>query len=383
MAIAKKSAINKSSTISSGANTPVIASCVPKSKRENASILTKRQQKALNNFLYGRQSPHCLVKPKIPVQVAASSISIPNEVQEGMGNIMASENVLAMVLAGGQGSRLRPLTDNHAKSAIPFGGNYCLVDFVLSNLVNSGINSIYLLAQYKPESLIFHIEDNWDFASAGRSGFVFVVQPRHDQGECYLGTADAVYKNLVLIERHAPSLVAVFASDHVYRMDVRQMVSFHRECNADATVAATRVPLALASSFGIISTGDKGVIRDFQEKPEFPEAIPSHPECAYASMGNYLFNTEVLMESLELAVREGETDFGMHILPRLIHNYNVHAYDFAENIVPGVQPHEEQAYWRDVGTLEAYIAAHQDIAGSAPRFNLHNLRWPILPVRCL
>jgi glucose-1-phosphate adenylyltransferase len=274
------------------------------------------------------------------------------------------------------------LTDNHAKSAIPFGGICCLVDFVLSNLFNSGIDSIYLLVQYKPESLIWHIQENWNLASVGRNGFVTVVQPRHEQGECYLGTADAVYKNLVLIERHAPSLVAVFASDHVYRMDVSQMVSFHRECNADATVAATRVPIGLASSFGIITTGDNGEILNFQEKPEFPDAIPSHPECAYASMGNYLFNTEALIESLEQAFREGETDFGMHILPRLIHSHHVHAYDFAENIIPGVQAHEEQAYWRDVGTLEAYIAAHQDITGHAPRFNLHNQHWPVLPVRC-
>lgn len=294
---------------------------------------------------------------------------------------MTSGNILAMVLAGGQGSRLRPLTDNHAKPAISFGGSYRLVDFVLSNLVNSGIDSIYLLAQYKPESLIWHIQDNWDFASRGWNGFVRVVQPRREQGEQYLGTADAVYKNLVLIERHAPSIVAVFAADHIYRMDVRQMVNFHRERDADVTVAAARVPIGLASSFGVITTGDKGEIRDFQEKPEYPNAIPSHPECAYASMGNYLFDTEVLVESLEQALRDGETDFGAHILPRLIHNRYVYAYDFAENCVPGVQMHEEPAYWRDVGTLDAYAAAHHDIAGHEPRFDLLNLHWPILPAR--
>ena len=294
---------------------------------------------------------------------------------------MTSANILALVLAGGQGVRLRPLTDNHAKPAISFGGSYRLVDFALSNLVNSGIDSIYLLTQYKPESLAWHVQDNWDLASVGRKGFVSVVQPRHERGEHYRGTADAVYKNLALIERHAPSMVAVFAADHVYRMDVRQMVEFHRECNADVTVAATQVPLALAPSFGIISTGDQGVIRDFQEKPEYPDAIPSNPECAYASMGNYLFDTGVLVEALEQALREGESDFGAHILPRLIRSHHVHAYDFAKNIVPGVRQHEEHAYWRDVGTLEAYAAAHHDIAGHAPRFNLHNLHWPTLPVR--
>jgi len=296
-------------------------------------------------------------------------------------NIMKSTKILAMVLAGGQGSRLRPLTDKHSKPAIPFGGSYRLVDFVLSNMVNSGINSIYLLAQYKPESLIWHIHDNWNLLSAGLNGFISVIQPKQDEGEYYRGTADAVYKNLILIERNAPSIVAVFASDHVYRMDVRQMVHFHYECNADATVAATRVPISLASSFGIISTGKNGEILDFKEKPEYPDAIPTHPESAYASMGNYLFNTEILIECLEHAFLQDETDFGKHILPRLIHSHNVYAYDFAENYVPGIQPYEEQAYWRDVGTLEAYVAAHQDIAGDSPRFNLQNPHWPLLPMR--
>jgi len=294
---------------------------------------------------------------------------------------MTTAKVLAMVLAGGQGSRLRPLTENHAKPAIPFGRSYRLVDFVLSNLVNSGINSIYLLAQYKPESLIWHIEDNWNLKSSGRDGFVSVVQPQHEQGEYYRGTADAVHKNLALIERHAPPMVAIFAADHIYRMDVSQMVDFHRNCSADITISATRVPIESASSFGIISVNANGEIRDFQEKPECPDAIPFHPDIAYASMGNYLFNTDVLVTSLEQALRDGETDFGRHILPRLIHSHHVHAYDFAENIIPGTQPHEEPAYWRDVGTLDAYAAAHQDIIGHAPRFNLLNMHWPILPTR--
>ena len=200
-------------------------------------------------------------------------------------------------------------------------------------------------------------------------------------GETYRGTADAVYKNLALIERHSPSMVAVFAADQVYRMDVRQMVMFHRECDADATVAATRVPLANASSFGIIAAGARGEICDFQEKPEWPDAIPACPEQAYASMGSYLFNTDVLVESLERALREGATDFGKNILPSLIRSRHVYAYDFAGNRVPGIGSHEEQAYWRDEGTLEAYASAYQDVVGTAPRFNLHNLYWPLLPSR--
>ncbi len=292
---------------------------------------------------------------------------------------MRSEKILAIVLAGGEGSRLRPLTLNQAKPAIPFGGSFRLVDFVLSNLVNSGINSIYLLAQYKPKSLIEHVHANWAFGSNDPERFVSVVLPRYEQGESYVGTADAVHKNIDLIERHNPDLVAVFAADHVYRMDVRQMVRFHRECGADVTIAATPVPIESASSFGIISAGEKGEIGNFQEKPEVPCAIPSDPKRAYASMGNYLFDTDVLVEGLEYAIRHGETDFGKHVLPRLIHTHQVHAYDFSDNRVPGMQPYEELAYWRDVGTLDAYAAAQQDILGSMPRFNLHNTNWPILP----
>ncbi len=291
----------------------------------------------------------------------------------------APKKIMAMVLAGGEGSRLRPLTTNHAKPALPFGGSFRLVDFVLSNLVNSGIDSIYLLAQYKPESLIQHVQDNWKLASSGKERFVKVVLPRHEQGGSFRGTADAVHQNLALIEQHAPDMVAVFAADHVYRMDVRQMLQFHCECDADVTVAATQVPIEQASSFGVIVAGHKGEILDFQEKPKAPVAIPSCPECAYASMGNYLFNTDVLVEALEQALRHGETDFGKHVLPRLLRSHRVHAYDFSKNSVPGTQPHEELAYWRDVGTLDAYESAHYDIAGSMPRFNLHNPHWPTLP----
>ncbi len=291
--------------------------------------------------------------------------------------MVAPKRILALVLAGGQGSRLRPLTLTHAKPALPFGGNFRIVDFVLSNLVNSGIDSIYLLAQYKPESLIKHVNASWNLEPAGDERFVRVVLPRQDR--LFRGTADAVHQNLDLIKRYAPDMVAVFAADHIYRMDVRQMVQFHNECDADVTVAATQVPIELASSFGIIAAGHNGEIWDFQEKPESPIAMPTCPERAYASMGNYLFNTEVLIEALEQALHYGETDFGGHILPRLIHSHEVHAYDFSDNSVPGVQPHEEQAYWRDVGTLEAYLSAHDDVAGRRPRFNLHNPHWPILP----
>ncbi len=288
------------------------------------------------------------------------------------------KKILAIVLAGGEGTRLRPLTLTHAKPALPFGGSFRIVDFVLSNLVNSGIESIYLLAQYKPESLVKHIDANWKLAHNSRERFVRVVLPQQEHGG-FRGTADAVHQNLDLIKQHAPDMVAVFAADHVYRMDVRQMVQFHSDCDADVTIAATQVPIKQASSFGVIAAGHNGEIWDFQEKPEAPIAIPSCPERAYASMGNYLFNTDVLVEALEHAVRNGETDFGGHILPRLIRSHQVHAYDFSKNSVPGIQSHEEQGYWRDVGTLDAYLSAHDDVAGNAPRFNLHNPHWPMLP----
>lgn len=290
------------------------------------------------------------------------------------------KKILAIVLAGGEGSRLRPLTLNHAKPALPFGGSFRLVDFVLSNLVNSGIESIYLLAQYKPESLLNHIDEHWQPVSGRPDRFIKVVLPRDSDGGRFMGTADAIHKNLALIERHAPDIVAVFAADHVYRMDVRQMVDSHLRSGAEVTIAATQVPIELASSFGILAAGHDGAVWDFQEKPETPFAIPFKPWRAYASMGNYLFDTDVLVAALEHGARCGETDFGSHILPRLIHSKQVYAYDFASNIVPGVQPHEEPAYWRDVGTLEAYAGAHKDIVGNLPAFNLQNPHWPILPL---
>lgn len=285
--------------------------------------------------------------------------------------------ILAFVLAGGEGSRLRPLTRSQAKPALPFGKDFRLVDFALSNLVNSGIDAIYLLAQYKPESLIAHIRSAWHLDNSHRERFVRTALPQHVNGGRFHGTADAVYQNLALIERHAPDMVAVFAADHVYRMDVRQMAHYHRQCDADVTIAAIQVPVAQASAFGVISIGYQGEIRDFQEKPDSPVTVPSNPDMAYASMGNYLFETNVLVEALEQAARCGETDFGHHILPRLIHSHRVHAYDFSGNHIPGTLPHEEQAYWRDVGTLDAYMDAHLDIAGEKPRFNLCNPLWPI------
>jgi glucose-1-phosphate adenylyltransferase len=286
--------------------------------------------------------------------------------------------ILAMVLAGGNGTRLHPLTTEHAKPALPFAHGYRIVDFVLSNLVNSDISPIYVLAQYKPRSLITHIHTAWAPWSGGGQPVIRTVLPQTSgAGGPFKGTADAIYQNRHLIEREQPDLVAVFAADHVYRMDVRQMARFHQERGAEVSIAAVPVPIERASDFGIMATGSAGELRDFQEKPERPAPMATDPGRAYASMGNYLFNPGILLEVLEQANRQGDTDFGRHILPRLAHSHRVFAYDFVSNQVPGVGPQEERGYWRDIGTVDAYQAAQRDVLGPLPRFNLVNPKWPI------
>jgi glucose-1-phosphate adenylyltransferase len=285
--------------------------------------------------------------------------------------------IVALVLAGGEGTRLYPLTAEHAKPALPFASGYRIVDFVLSNLVNSGISTLYVLAQYKPDSLIRHIAASWAPALDGK-GMIKVLLPRSNTlaGQ-FKGTADAVYQYLDLFQAHSPDVVAVFAADHVYRMDVRQMAAFHKERDAAVTVAALSVPVDDATSFGVLSTAADGRVREFKEKPRHPRSIPGKPHLAYASMGNYLFDAKVLERVLEEARRRGDLDFGRDLLPRLCGAERVYAYDFSANRVPGVQEYEEPAYWRDVGTLSALAAAQQDAMGARPRFNLWNSRWPI------
>ena len=286
--------------------------------------------------------------------------------------------ILAIVLAGGNGTRLYPLTDEHAKPALPLAAGYRIIDFVLSNLVNSGISPIYVLLQYKPQSLIEHIRTAWATWFTGEEPTIAVVLPETSGVSAgFRGTADAVHQNLHLIERHEPDLVAVFAADHVYRMDVRQMARFHQERDAEVSIAAVRVPVAQASAFGIMAVGPAGELREFREKPERPAPIPTDPLRAYASMGNYLFNPGVLVELLEETSRRGDTDFGRHIMPLLPRRRRAWAYDFASNTVPGVQPYEERGYWRDIGTVDAYRAAQCDVLGPLPCFSLVNAEWPI------
>jgi glucose-1-phosphate adenylyltransferase len=283
--------------------------------------------------------------------------------------------IVALVLAGGEGTRLYPLTAEHAKPALPFANGFRIVDFVLSNLVNSSISTIYVVAQYKPESLLKHIEAAWAPTLEGADGAIKVLLPRASAP--FKGTADAVYQHLGLLEKHSPDIVAVFAADHVYRMDVRQMVDFHRRREAQVTVSAVAVPLDKARGFGVLSATADGRVREFREKPKNPQPVPGNPRHAYASMGNYLFEPDALSRMLRDARARGEVDFGRDILPRVCATERVFAYDFSENRVPGVQDYEEHAYWRDVGTLSALAAAQQDATGLRPRFNLWNPRWPI------
>jgi glucose-1-phosphate adenylyltransferase len=288
------------------------------------------------------------------------------------------DKILAIVLAGGEGSRLYPLTSHRSKPAVPFTGRYRLVDFVISNLVNSGVGAIYVIVQYKSQSLIEHLHKAWEPSRVATGEFVMEVPPqRHLGDDWFQGTANAVYQNLTLIEQHQPKLVAVFGADHVYRMDVQQMMEFHCAHEADVTVAARSVPLAEAVSFGVLETEADGRITAFREKPAHPKPMPSDPARAYASMGNYLFDAEKLHALIEEAHQRGEIDFGGEILPRLIQSHRLFAYDFTTNQVPGIKPYEEPGYWRDVGTLDAYWKAHQDLLGEQPRLDLFNPQWPI------
>lgn len=293
---------------------------------------------------------------------------------------MAHPKVLAFVLAGGKGERLFPLTSFRSKPSVPFGGRYRIVDFVLSNLINSHIFSIYLLVQYKSQSLIEHIRKNWLLSSVMKDHFVAVVPPQMRMGpEWFQGTADAIYQNIDLIREHNPELVIIFGADHIYRMDIRQMIDFHLKKNALVTVAARPVPVAQASAFGVIVSDAEGRITGFQEKPKKPAPMPDDPNNSFVSMGNYIFQRDVLLESLAKSQRKKQHDFGAHVIPDLVDTGRVFAYDFASNIIPGTMPYEEKGYWRDVGTIAAYFETNMDMLGESPKFETDNLSWPIHP----
>jgi len=288
--------------------------------------------------------------------------------------------VLGIVLAGGAGKRLAPLTADRAKPAVPFGGLYRLVDFALSNLVNSGIRRICVLTQYKSHSLDRHITTTWRLSSL-LGNYVTPVPAQQRLGpHWYTGSADAIYQSLNLIYDDEPDTVIVFGADHVFRMDPMQMIDQHAASGAGVTVAALPVPREEATAFGVIGTGADGrKITAFLEKPDDPPARPGHPGEAFASMGNYVFSADVLVDALhkDAVNEESRHDMGRDIIPMLMREGLAEVYDFLDNEVPGAST-RDAGYWRDVGTLDSYFEAHMDLCAVQPVFNLYNDRWPIL-----
>ncbi len=287
--------------------------------------------------------------------------------------------VLSIVLAGGEGKRLMPLTEDRAKPAVPFGGSYRLIDFALSNLVNAGYTRISVLTQYKSHSLDRHISQSWRLSSM-LGAYVAPVPAQQRRGpRWYMGSADAIYQSMNLINDERPDYIVVFGADHVYRMDASQMVDAHIETGADVTVAGIRVPRKEAWQFGVIKTAEDGVtIDEFLEKPEDPPGLVDSPEESFASMGNYVFTASALVEALErdAADTSSRHDMGGDIIPMLVDQGRAAVYDFKRNNVPGATDRDRD-YWRDVGTIDSYHEAHLDLVSPLPIFNLYNDSWPV------
>ncbi|MFF5324280.1 glucose-1-phosphate adenylyltransferase [Janibacter hoylei] len=286
--------------------------------------------------------------------------------------------VLAIVLAGGEGKRLMPLTTDRAKPAVPFGGIYRLVDFALSNVVNSGYAKVIVLTQYKSHSLDRHVSQAWRLASP-LGHYVAPIPAQQRRGKSwYTGSADAIYQSLNAITDERPDLVVVVGADHVYRMDFSDMVEQHLDTGAECTVAAIRQPIGTADQFGVMEVGADGRrITAFREKPTDPVGLPDAPHEVYASMGNYVFTADALMDAVKRdAEADSRHDMGGDIVPDFVARGSAHAYDFADNTVPG-STDRDRGYWRDVGTIDSYFDAHLDLTSIHPVFNLYNYNWPI------
>ncbi|HPI97698.1 MAG TPA: glucose-1-phosphate adenylyltransferase, partial [Synergistales bacterium] len=295
--------------------------------------------------------------------------------------IRSHGRVLGIVLAGGKGTRLMPLTKYRAKPAVYFAGKYRIIDFALSNFINSGIFANYVLIQFKSQSLTEHIERSWQFGGAmrGRDLFVTLAPAQMWSGEhWYRGTADAVYQNLHLITGYDADKICVFAADHVYKMDIRQVLEFHSQKQAHITVTANVVPKSEAHQFGCIATDTDGRITGFLEKPSDPPEIPGRPGYSYVSMGNYIFEREILERCLieDNQDESSSHDFGKDIFPKLFKSARIYAYDFSTNDLPG----RDKPYWRDVGTIKAYWEAHMDLLKYNSDMTLYNPAWPIRTV---
>jgi glucose-1-phosphate adenylyltransferase len=288
--------------------------------------------------------------------------------------------VVAFVLAGGKGTRLYPLTKERAKPAVPFGGRYRIVDFVLSNLINSGLYSIYVLIQFKSQSLLQHLRDGWEVTGLLKEHFIIPVpaQMRSAGEDWYRGTADAIYQNINLIEQADPHYVVIFGADHIYRMNIREMLEFHMHKRSQATIAAIPVAADQAGEFGVIEAAADGAVMGFHEKRSDAPTMPEDPGRVYASMGNYVFSTNLLLRELYADAQDPTSthDFGRDILPSLVGRAPMFAYDFQTNRIPGDPPLQEP-YWRDVGTIDSYYDASMDLRAVTPALNLYNRQWPL------
>jgi len=288
--------------------------------------------------------------------------------------LMRPDDVLVIVLAGGAGERLAPLTRERAKPAVYFGGPYRIIDFVLSNCVNSGLRRVYIATQYKSLSLNRHIRQGWSIVSEELGEFIEILPPQKRVGEhWYQGTADAVYQNLYSIVREEPRYVVVLAGDHVYKMDYLKMLRFHQEHDATVTLAAIEVPIADGRRFGIVAVDETDQVTGFEEKPANPPAMQGHPDLALASMGIYIFNSDVLIRALEAdaSAPDSKHDFGRNIIPSLIPGGRMYAYSFYD------ENKKAAKYWRDIGTLDAYFDANMDLCAVNPEFNLYDPEWPL------
>jgi len=285
-----------------------------------------------------------------------------------------TRNTLALILAGGRGSRLKQLTQWRSKPAVPFGGKFRIIDFPLSNCINSGIRRIGILTQYKAHSLILHIQRGWGFLRGEFGEFVELLPAQQRvENNWYQGTADAIYQNIDILRSHDPDYVLILAGDHIYKMDYGTMIAHHVETGADMTVGCLEVDLDTAKAFGVMSVDSDGRVLEFAEKPEKPKPMPGSTDTALASMGIYVFNKDFLFEQLikDAAISDSSHDFGKDIIPNVIKNYRVVAHLFRENETG------EQAYWRDVGTVDAFWKTNQELIGVTPELNLYDSSWPI------
>jgi glucose-1-phosphate adenylyltransferase len=290
-----------------------------------------------------------------------------------LNNTQAHDKILTIILAGGQGKRLYPLTKDRAKPAVPFGGIYRIIDFTLSNCLNSGLRKIVVLTQYKSFSLDKHLRLGWNIFNNELNEYVEQIPPQQRiSDQWYQGTADAVYQNIYTLEKEQPEMVLILSGDHIYKMDYRNMALFHLENKADLTIACMEVPLSEGKRFGVIKTDEENRIVGFHEKPSEPIPSPNNPEATLASMGIYLFNTTTLVKAIiDDAKQDTNHDFGKNIIPEMIHSKRVYAYPFTDGTNNNLN------YWRDIGTLDAYWEANMDLVQESPEFNLYDKDWPI------